>query len=77
MALSKKNSGRSSLIANQTFGIFPASSLVSAGSATHKKAMPVILTEPDEIETWLTAPWEEAKALQPTLADHRLIVLSA
>ncbi len=25
--------------------------------------MPVILTQPDEIETWLNAPWVEAKAL--------------
>ena len=41
----------------------------------HKKAMPVILTEPDEIEAWLDAPWEEAKALQRPLADDRLVVL--
>jgi len=27
-------------------------------------SMPVILTTPDEIETWLTAPWEEARKLQ-------------
>jgi acetoacetate decarboxylase len=24
--------------------------------ATHPKAMPVILTTPDEVETWMTAP---------------------
>lgn len=41
----------------------------------HPKAMPVILTEPDEIEMWLTAPWEEAKALQRPLADEKLILL--
>ena len=39
----------------------------------HPKAMPVILTEPDEIETWLTAPWDEAKALQRPLSDKKLI----
>jgi putative SOS response-associated peptidase YedK len=38
----------------------------------HPKAMPVILTEPDEIEAWLTAPWEEARTLQRPLADHKL-----
>ena len=26
----------------------------------HQKAMPVILTTEEEIETWRTAPWEEA-----------------
>jgi putative SOS response-associated peptidase YedK len=39
----------------------------------HQKAMPVILTQPDEIETWLTAPWEEAKALQRPLPDDQLV----
>lgn len=30
----------------------------------HPKAMPVVLTEADEIEAWLSAPWTEAKAFQ-------------
>lgn len=38
----------------------------------HKKAMPVILTDEEEIETWLSAPWEEAQALQRPLPDHML-----
>jgi len=32
--------------------------------AIHPKAMPVILTTPDEVETWMTAPPDEALKLQ-------------
>lgn len=41
----------------------------------HEKAMPVILTTPDEVETWLTAPWEEARHLQRPAADDALVIV--
>lgn len=43
--------------------------------AVHPKAMPVILTSLDEIEAWLTAPWQEASALQRPLPDGALTVV--
>jgi putative SOS response-associated peptidase YedK len=41
----------------------------------HPKAMPVILTTPEEVEVWLTAPWEEAKGLQRPLRDELLMIV--
>ena len=42
----------------------------------HPKAMPVILTERDEIETWLTAPAVEALKLQRPLPDDSLRIVA-
>ena len=44
--------------------------------AIHPKAMPVILTREEEIETWLTAPWEEARRLQRPLPDGSLQIVA-
>lgn len=45
--------------------------------AIHPKAMPVILTRPDEWERWLDAPWEVARTLQRPLADGALVRVGA
>nr|WP_315025306.1 SOS response-associated peptidase family protein [Brevundimonas diminuta] len=41
----------------------------------HPKAMPVILTEPDELELWMTTEWSEASKLQRQLPDGTLAVV--
>jgi putative SOS response-associated peptidase YedK len=43
----------------------------------HDKAMPVILTTRDQIETWLSAPWPDAMALQRPLPDDLLRLVEA
>ena len=44
--------------------------------AIHPKAMPVILTTPEEIETGMTAPWSEARKLQRPLPDGVLRIVA-
>ena len=44
--------------------------------AIHPKAMPVILTTPDEVETWMTAPPDEALKLQRPIADGALQIVA-
>jgi putative SOS response-associated peptidase YedK len=45
--------------------------------AVHPKAMPAILTHPDEIEIWMTADWSEASGLQRPLPDGALMQVEA
>jgi len=44
--------------------------------AIHPKAMPVILTKHEEIETWMTASSEEALKLQRSLPDGALKIVA-
>ena len=44
--------------------------------AIHPKAMPVILTETQDLETWLAAPWSEASRLQRPLPDGSLRIVA-
>jgi len=44
--------------------------------AVHAKAMPVILTKPDEIEMWMSASAPEALKLQRALPDDALRVVA-
>lgn len=41
----------------------------------HEKAMPVILTTREEVDTWLTAPWSEARHMQRTAPDDALVIV--
>lgn len=41
----------------------------------HPKAMPVLLTEPEELDMWMTAEWKIAKILQRPLDSEKMVML--
>ena len=60
---------------NDLFSFLTAEPNAEVG-AIHPKAMPVILTDPTEIEIWLSAPVEEALKLQRPLANGSLKIVA-
>lgn len=57
------------------FGFLTTDANAEVG-AVHPKAMPVILTREEELDTWLTAPWTAAAALQRPLSDGSLRIVA-
>ena len=60
---------------NDLFGFLTTEPNAEVGKV-HPKAMPVILTKPEELEHWLTAPVGEALRLQRPLPDGSFSVVA-
>jgi len=62
-------------IAIDLFGFLTTDANAEVASV-HPKAMPVILTHPEELEHWMTAPAAEALTLQRPLPDGALSIVA-
>jgi len=60
---------------NDLFGFLTTEPNAEVGKV-HPKAMPVILTQPPELEQWMTAPAAEALMLQRTLPNGALSIVA-
>lgn len=60
---------------HQLFGFLTTDANAEVG-AIHPKAMPVILTQPDQVDAWLTLPVTEALQMQKALPDGALKIVA-
>jgi putative SOS response-associated peptidase YedK len=59
---------------HQLFGFLTTDANAEVG-AVHPKAMPVILRTPEELDAWLSLPWQDALKLQRPLPDETLRIV--
>ena len=55
---------------------FLTTELTAEAGAIHSKAMPVILTDAQDLKTWLAAPWPGTSRLQRPLPDGSLRIVA-